>query len=641
MKKLFTLMAFVLIAGSAFGQKKWKDIAVNGDCEADAPAYTNYSECTDVNAWNSFWVHEWPTSDAQYQGTATIVDGQGVNGSRCVKVVARSEAEADAAGNKTDNNGALASWDAQFFIYGTEPMLAGKMVRLTMWVKADKDGSIESQAHYGPGDYNHYVLFGNINVTTEWTEVVKEATIDADQTKEGDGKFFQSIAFNLSTNVEGNTYYFDNIKFEIKDPKENDPNADWINFMRRGVYSADHIKGLNSSGEPWECTNFTIQTPEQRPAELELTDDGQMAVKVPVRGYYTADVEDLDEDGNQQFDDDGNVKMKTMYYWNDGEEIGTSAPARWTCQFFVSTLHKMETGERYRFKFKVKADVPSALGTQAHTGPGQYVSYNTFGDESAFPVGTDWTDYNLGEDQGQTVPSGANGCQTIVFDCVPLENQPNNFYFIFTECSFTEDRVTDADRTLGDTYEFPEEIELLVNTDDDEKATTIDISNMLNAFELNDLSFLASGKKGDGIKLRAMVEKEEEENLVEGFSSMLSWTDGGFVDGNGLFIDNENGIQIYFDDASADANFIDLMVWNNPDSGISFEDGKTVKTKLCISNDGWYYIYNVTLTAEGGSGIKDIQTNKKEGVIYDLMGRKVATPAKGLYIQNGKKYIQK
>ena len=639
-------MAFVLIAGSAFGQKKWKDIAVNGDCEGNAPAYATYAECTDVSAWNSFWVHEWQTPEAQHQGTATIVDGQGVDGSKCVKVVARSEAEADAAGNKVAADGKLASWDSQFFIYGTEPMGEGKMVRLTMWVKADKEGSIETQAHYGPGDYNHYVLFGNVDVTTEWKEVVKEVTVSADMAKEGDGKMFQSIAFNLATNAEGNVFYFDNIKFEIKDPKENDPNADWINFMRRGVYSADHIKGLNGSGEPWESTNFTIQSKAGVvPAELEMTDDGQMAVKVPVRAYYVKEVEDLDEEGNQQFDDDGNVKMKNMYYWSnpDGEddEIGTSAPARWTCQFFVSTLHKMEGGERYKFKFKVKADAPSALGTQAHYGPTQYKAYNTFGSESDFPVGTDWTEYNLGEDQGKTVPGDAQGCQTITFDCCPLENVPNNFWFIFTECSFTEDRVTNADRTLGDTYENPEEITLLVNTDDDEKATTIDISNMLNAFDLNDLSFLTSGKKGDGIKLRALVEDDEEEDLVEGFSSMLSWTDGGFVDGNGYFIDSENGIQIFFDDASADANYIDLMVWNNPDSGISFEDGKTVKTKLCISNDGWYYIYAVTLAAEGGSGIKDIQTNKKEGVIYDLMGRKVATPAKGLYIQNGKKYIQK
>ena len=202
MRKLFTLLFGVLIAGSAFGQQKWKNIVVNGDMESDAPAYENYSSVS-ADAWNSFWVHEWPkgeVGETQYQGTATIVEGLGVDGSKCVKVVQRSDEQAIAAGNRVEANGALASWDCQFFIYGTEPMPQGKEVRLTMWVKADKAGSIETQAHWGPGDYNHYQLFGNISVTTEWTKIVTDVvTVSADHTKEADGKAFQSVAFNLST----------------------------------------------------------------------------------------------------------------------------------------------------------------------------------------------------------------------------------------------------------------------------------------------------------------------------------------------------------------------------------------------------------------------------------------------------------
>ena len=135
------------------------------------------------------------------------------------------------------------SWDCQFFIYATEPMPVGKEVRLTMYVKGDKAGSIETQAHWGPGDYNHYQLFGNVSVTTEWQKVVLEATVGSDHVKASDGKAFQSVAFNLSTDKAGNVFYFDDVKLQMRDPKTDDGSdaGAWINFMRKGIYSDDYI----------------------------------------------------------------------------------------------------------------------------------------------------------------------------------------------------------------------------------------------------------------------------------------------------------------------------------------------------------------------------------------------------------------
>ena len=718
MKKLFTLLGVVLMATTAFGQQRWKDIVVNGDCEGAAPAYTDYNSMP-ADAWNSFWVHEFPVAgEAQYQGTATIVDGLGVDGSKCVKVVARSDEEAVAAGNRTEANGALASWDCQFFIYGTEPMPQGKEVRLTMWVKADKAGSIETQAHYGPGNYNHYQLFGNIAVTTEWKQVVTDViVVSADQGKEADGKFFQSVAFNLSTDKAGNVFYFDNIKLQMKDPKEQNENADWINFMRRGIYSMDHITGVNSEGKPWSCTNFTVQDlnkpagEQQQPAPVVEVpgEPGVMAVKVPVRGYYIKEEEDLDEAGEPKYDEDGNPMTKSVYYWNDGTKIGDSAPARWTCQFFVSTLHKMKSGERYRFNFKVKADKPSALGTQAHTGPGQYVSYNTFGGENDYPITTDWTEYLLGDGQGNwpTIPSGANGCQTITFDCCPLEGDDNTFYFIFVECSFTEDNVTDDDRTLG----TPEYLVLVGPDADEDKVYPINAEPMLTTYDAEDFSFLTAPKSGDGIKLLSQKEDPDEEGaLIDTYSSMLTLKDGGFIDDKGYFLgDDDKGIQLYFDPKSIDGKNINLMAWNNPDAKIAFGDGKVICTKLAISQSGWYYLYNIAMMSQADYdaylvalknvidlidaigtvelsdeckaridaaraafdalpvyGQKNVSnynvlTAAEEeyanlletgistvtvapvfnNVIYDLMGRKVSKPTKGLYIVNGKKYFLK
>ena len=648
MKKLFTLLVGALMAGNAFGQANWTNVVTNSDVEGNAPAYASYDQNT-ADAWNSFWVHEWPGDQStRYDGTANIVEDPLDPTNHCIKVVIRSRAEGEAAGNLTKdytgNDGTYGSWDCQFFVYATEPIPAGKEIRLTLRVRADRDGSFETQNHSAPGTYIDANSFGNPKYTTEWQTVKLDAfTVTQDEADKG----FQSIAFNLCTDEDANVLYLDDIKLQVRDPKTDDgsdPGA-WINFMRKGIYSDDHITGVHTDGSAWECSNFTIQTPAQEKAPVVEVpgEPGVMAVHVPVKGYKIVEIEDLDEDGNQQFDDDGNVKMKSIYYWNNGDSIGTSAPARWTCQFFVSTLHKMVKGEKYRFKFRCKADKPTSLGTQAHTGPGKYVDWNTFGDENAFPISTEWTTFELGDFESVTdaskkvIPAKANGCQTITFDCVPLEGEDNNFYLIVDEFSFTEKYVTIEDRTLG----TPEDIQLPVNTDDEEKATTIDAAPMLNTFEVADFSFLNSDK--DGIKLYTVIEPDDpEDDPTPSFSSLLTWTDGGFVGANGLYIDDDQGIMIRLDDESIDGTKINFNVWNNPDAGISFADGKTVQTKLAISQSGWYYVYNITLgTEETLAGIPSVKVVKAQNdFIYNLAGQRVDASYKGLVIKNGIKIKQ-
>jgi hypothetical protein len=659
MKKLFTLLVGALMAGNAFGQKTWTNVVTNSDLESDSPTYATPDQ-NQADAWNSFWVHEWPGDQSvRYDGTANIVVDPADPTNHCIKVVIRSRAEGEAAGNLTKdytgNDGTYGSWDCQFFVYATQPIPAGKEIRLQLRVKAERDGSFETQNHGLPGTYIDANAFGNPKYTTEWqTLKLSEFTVSQSQADNG----FQSIAFNLCTDEDANVLYLDDIKLQIRDPKENtgDPGA-WINFMRRGIYSMDHIVGKDNNGNSFECTNYTFQDlnqPEgqqQQPAPVVEVpgEPGVMAVHIPVRGYIIKEVEDLDEDGNQQFDEDGNVKMKSIYYWNNGDSIGTSAPARWTCQFFVSTLHKMVPGEKYRFKFRCKADKPTSLGTQCHYGPGQYQSYNTFGSESDFAIGTDWTEFKLGDYEGNTnttipsavaKPTADYGCQTITFDCVPLEGEDNNFYLIVDEFSFTENNVKIEDRTLG----TPEKVLLPVNTGDEDVATTIDATPMLTTFELSDFDFLKNPKAGDGIKLYTIIEPDDpEDDPTPSFGAMLGWNDGGFVNGKGLFIDDDMGINIRFDEESVDGNNVNLVVWNNPDSGIDFSDGKTVETKLAVSNAGWYYVYNLVLgTKETLAGIAPVKAEKAgNGLIYNLAGQRVDASYKGLVIKDGKKMIQK
>jgi hypothetical protein len=659
MKKLFTLLVGALMAGSAFGQKTWTNVVTNGDLEGNAPAYTTPDQNT-ADAWNSFWVHEWPgDQSARYDGTANIVEDPADPTNHCIKVVIRSRAEGEAAGNLTKdytgNDGTYGSWDCQFFIYATEPIPAGKEIRLQLRVKADRDGSFETQNHSLPGTYIDANAYGSPKYTTEWqTLKLSEFTVTEDQANAG----FQSIAFNLCTDEEANVLYLDDIKLQIRDPQENTGvDGAWINFMRKGIYSMDNIVGQDASGNAFQCTNYTFQDlnqPEgqqQQPAPVVEVpgEPGVMAVRIPVPGYVIKEVEDLDADGNQQFDEDGNLKMKSVYYWNDGREIGTSAPARWQCQFFVSTLHKMVPGEKYRFKFRAKADKPTSLGTQCHYGPGQYQSYNTFGSENDFPIGTDWTTFELGDfeqNTSKTIPTSVAkptadyGCQTITFDCISLEGDDNVFYLIVDEFSFTEKYVQPSDITLG----TPEDLQLPVNEGEEEQATEIDMANMLTTFELEDFDFLKNPKAGDGIKLFMIKEPDDpEDDPIETFSGLLPWGDGGFVNGQGCYIDDDMGVQLYFDEESIDGTKVKLNVWNNPDSGIPFAEGKTVQTKLAIANQGWYYVYNITLGTEATlAGIKTVKTEKvNNGYIYNLSGQRVDESYKGLVIKNGQKLIQK
>ena len=48
MKKLFTLLVGALFAGSAFAQKTWTNVVVNGDFEGTAPAYEVLATADDV-----------------------------------------------------------------------------------------------------------------------------------------------------------------------------------------------------------------------------------------------------------------------------------------------------------------------------------------------------------------------------------------------------------------------------------------------------------------------------------------------------------------------------------------------------------------------------------------------------------------
>ena len=254
MKRIFTLLASVLLVGSAFGQAKYENWVINGDMEGAADPL-----------WSCFWCHDWrrgvefneesgqqydkgDTELGQFQGFAEIVVDPDDPNNHCAHVYVRSQEEAEAAGNMVADGGNMAGWDSQFFIYVKDSIPVGKQIRLTMKVKADKNDGISAgtQAHCKPGDYNHYVMCGNIAFTDKWEDFEWEGIIDASQAPAEKGMY--SIAINLADYKKGYNAYFDNIKLEVRDQKKPEEFEGWFNFLRKGTLSDDHIQNY---------TNFT------------------------------------------------------------------------------------------------------------------------------------------------------------------------------------------------------------------------------------------------------------------------------------------------------------------------------------------------------------------------------------------------
>ena len=108
-------------------------------------------------------------------------------------------------------------------------------------------------------------------------------------------------------------------------------------------------------------------------------------------------------------------------------------------QFFVYTPdHIWRSGEKYRFRMKVRADKPSTISAQSHTTPGNYIYWSIL--DGSYYVTTDWqeifyegtiTDDQVGKQGGGWWWGGqetVEDMQTIAFN-LNGDRQENNFYF--------------------------------------------------------------------------------------------------------------------------------------------------------------------------------------------------------------------
>ena len=665
MKKLFTLIAGLLLASGASAQLRWMNLATNSDLEGAADPM-----------WSSFWCHDWrqgvefdeasgqeyaePSANAtvenppcMFMGFAEVVEDPAIPGNHCARVVIRTKEEADETGTATtDNNNSKpdwTEWDSQFFVYATEPIPEGQQVRLTLKIRGEKAGTLQTQAHWKPGDYNFYQLFGDVSYTTEWkTYTLGPVTVNSNHTQSGaeTPKEFQSVAFNLSTMQDGNTVYFDDIKLEVKDPEPEKEFEGWYNLLRNGTLSED-VMPQNPQYYNFTARNGIDGIDRKAAVENDPT-DGQPAMKVTTVIYEkTEEVPVLDEDGNPKLDEEGNPQVEEVKYWtkkfyNEAGEARDSLMASnlpnnagviqdWQTQFFVSIPHTLNQNQKFKVKFSARADIPCQIQSQVHGNPGGYIDYRAIGN---FDLTEEWQDFESDE---VTTADYQKGTWTIAFNCNQYKDEVNNIYFRFEEFSVNSADVTEEEKVLAS-----EDVIAQVPAKGGEGTQMkIDVTKALEVLGLTSAEDLLEGKAY--IKVSFM---DEEENV--------QWADvqpDYFVDANGYY-NEEDGINIAYNEDDTDGNIVAFDIFNE-----AVETTGTIETKLIFSvpeekaEDGyarraWSYEYNISLMGEEAYkealAVKDLKTvSKKSGAIYDLSGRRVAKATKGLYIKDGKKFFVK
>ena len=301
----------------------WTDLVTNGDAEGDD--LTNYVS-THVGGTN---------------GPVDVVAGAGKDGTRGFVI--------------TSAGGGTNSWDTQFFVTASRPLVEGDKIKLAFDYRADVANGAESQAHSTPGGYIHWDAGAAINFTTDWQHFEKTIVVSSTVSPGGE---FQTFAWNLDVGAPAapvNKYYFDNVYFAIEEsgntipltPEEKKDTLTWamdnwikgmmevtaekvsawdaVNEAISGAdYDGDGYYDLQSATNGDPASNFYWQ-------DYLGNEDYVRIVIAKARQYYaefggTAPLRLFINDYNLESDWDDNKKLKSLIHWievweSDGETV--------------------------------------------------------------------------------------------------------------------------------------------------------------------------------------------------------------------------------------------------------------------------------------------------------------------------------
>lgn len=134
----------------------------------------------------------------------------------------------------------------------------------------------------------------------------------------------------------------------------------------------------------------------------------------------------------------------------------------------------------------------------------------------------------------------------------------------------------------------------------------------------------------------------EDDLLSEGtwmvFDVSGELTSDNFDDMYGFYFNEKGEAVATMEEATFSVGFVDGTIhsWVIDDANVN----NVYTTVIYVKYNNKYYAFNITIGNED-SAVKGIEAGKKDGRIYDIAGREVAQPTKGLYIQDGKKILMK
>ena len=171
-----------------------------------------------------------------------------------------------------------------------------------------------------------------------------------------------------------------------------------------------------------------------------------------------------------------------------------------------------------------------------------------------------------------------------------------------------------------------EDIVLPVSADDDGASATIDLSDVLKAFDIT-LDALANGQYLHGITADGT------------YGSGVSLYDGLAFNDKGVCV-TEDPFMFFDAELNEDGKSITVTTCATADVA---DDYSAIGT-VCFLIEGKRYVLNVKFVSEAiYTGITEHHSvpHTSLSAVYDLQGRKVVKTQRGLYIQNGRKYMVK
>ena len=298
-----------------------------------------------------------------------IIDGVGKNGSRGAKI--------------TSKGGYSDSWESQFWIVSNEILAQDSKVHVEFDYRADggcAGTSVDTQAHFGPGEYQHWACAGTVAFTEDWQHYTKDFTVDGSM---AGANGMKSIAFNMSPNTSAGAYYIDNVVLTVE--KEIAGGAGPV------TYTENIISNSDMEGDDASC--FISK-------EAPRTDT-----------YNSPIIDGIGKDGSR-----GIQVVSTA---------GAGAGDDWDTQFWILLPEALAEGTEMHVTFDYKASQDASADTQAHGDPGAYQHWACIGSPN---FTTEWQTY----DKTVTVDgsmAGANGLKSIAFNLAKDKANTVTYFF--------------------------------------------------------------------------------------------------------------------------------------------------------------------------------------------------------------------